>query len=246
MKTDRQMHRKLIELAFEKAEEDLKKKGTSDHSKKKKAKRLSEVILEYENYLYSDRSLVNLYRNLVELEKEDEFIKQSEVILALCKYLGYPDYESFQKDRQNEIFKPKEQSKNPLFRIFRHRKLVLVIGVSIAFILIWVLSFQVFMPKQQWMEWQENHYTEVNYNAQKLRNGTLKLYKEERILYFKKIEPDCNTDFFTDKGIENLWYGKNEKGELEFFTDQGLHPETGKTLKAITPYMIRKYICEDY
>ena len=31
---------------------------------------------------------------------------------------------------------------------------------------------------------------------------------------------------------------------LQYFTALGLHPETGKTLKPITQYMIDKYICD--
>ena len=45
-------------------------------------------------------------------------------------------------------------------------------------------------------------------------------------------------------GREQIWYGKNNRGELEFFTSQGLHPETKKTLKKITKYMIDKYVCK--
>ena len=44
-------------------------------------------------------------------------------------------------------------------------------------------------------------------------------------------------------GSERLWYGKNKNKELEYFTAFGKHPETGKTLKPITKYMIAKYIC---
>lgn len=44
----------------------------------------------------------------------------------------------------------------------------------------------------------------------------------------------------------NLWYGKNNSGEIEYFTALDKHPKTGKTLKKITDYMIRKYICESY
>jgi len=40
-----------------------------------------------------------------------------------------------------------------------------------------------------------------------------------------------------------IWYGRNIKKELEFFTSLGLHPETGKTLDPITDYMIKKYAC---
>ncbi len=48
---------------------------------------------------------------------------------------------------------------------------------------------------------------------------------------------------FKEDDSVRIWYGKNREGELEYFSSQGLHPQTGKTLKPITRYMIEKYIC---
>ena len=51
------------------------------------------------------------------------------------------------------------------------------------------------------------------------------------------------TDFFapiTNKPL--IWYAKNKEGEIECFTNPGLHPITGKTLDEITPYIIQKYV----
>ena len=39
-----------------------------------------------------------------------------------------------------------------------------------------------------------------------------------------------------------ILYGKNAAKEYEYFTHPGLHPETGKTLKPISRYIIKKYI----
>lgn len=57
------------------------------------------------------------------------------------------------------------------------------------------------------------------------------------------MKPSCDLIFFDKSGNAQIWYGKNLKGELEIFTSLGLHPETGKTLKPISKYMIEKYIC---
>jgi hypothetical protein len=100
--------------------------------------------------------------------------------------------------------------------------------------------------KQRWMIWNNNQYVEVSFDVEKYGLSNLKLYKYERIKNFKEVKPDCNYTFFKLDGSENLWYQKSTDGELEFFTSFGLHPETGKTLKKITPYMIRKYICESH
>ena len=93
------------------------------------------------------------------------------------------------------------------------------------------------------MVWDDTNYIEVVFNANKYSINQLKLYNEDRINNFKKIIPNCDTKFFNDDGSENVWYGKNNNGELEFFTAFGRHPKTGKILKPITNYMIRKYIC---
>lgn len=96
------------------------------------------------------------------------------------------------------------------------------------------------------MIWEVDHYEEVSFDPKKYGIGKLKLYKKERILYFKKIEGTCEYTYFDTEGEVRVWYGKNHTGKLELFTSLGLHPETGKTLKPITKYMIRKYICPEY
>ena len=95
------------------------------------------------------------------------------------------------------------------------------------------------------MIWDNDHYVEVKFDIEKYNISQLKYYKEERIKFFKRIEPDCNYEFFSSDGSVMVWYGKNAKKELQYFTDYGLHPETGKTLKPITDYMINKYICDE-
>ena len=43
-----------------------------------------------------------------------------------------------------------------------------------------------------------------------------------------------------DNAIGNVWYNKSD-GKVEFFTNYGLHPENGKTLKPISKYILNKY-----
>ena len=60
-------------------------------------------------------------------------------------------------------------------------------------------------------------------------------------------EGQCTTlyySFFRNGNYDNplVWYGKSpNKREYEFFNHPGLHPETGKTLKPISKYIIKKY-----
>jgi hypothetical protein len=93
------------------------------------------------------------------------------------------------------------------------------------------------------MEWQETRYVETSFDAEKLKTGVLKVYKEERIESFRELFPNCTTRFFNEDGSVQVWYGKDMDGEMDFFSSYGLHPETNKTLRPITQYIIDKYVC---
>ena len=59
---------------------------------------------------------------------------------------------------------------------------------------------------------------------------------------FKKVHKDSIAQFFSADGSPLIWYGKNPEGEYEYFTDLDRHPETGKSLKEITQYIIEHHI----
>ncbi|WP_299278394.1 hypothetical protein [uncultured Psychroserpens sp.] len=151
------------------------------------------------------------------------------------------------KKEENE----KGNSKDGSVIINNYQRIIIYIkNNTIKLILSTLLIASIFViisiNQKRWMVWQNDHYIEVKFDIEKYDLNQLKLYKKERILNFKKITPDCSTDFFKSDGTENLWYGKNIDGKLEYFTDLGLHPETGTTLKKITNHMIKKYICDTY
>ena len=124
-------------------------------------------------------------------------------------------------------------------------KILLYIGVVMLIAFGSISTKHILKNETRWMVWQEDHYVEVEFDTEKHKVNQLKLYKEDRINLFKKIIPVCDsTKFFNEDGSVNIWYGKNRNKELEYFTALGLHPETGKTLKPITQYMIDKYICD--
>ena len=94
----------------------------------------------------------------------------------------------------------------------------------------------------------QNIRKEVGENSEKSRlelESKLSSINKE-INNFHKTTPSCDTVFFNQDTTVRLWYGKNTDGNLEYFTSLGLHPQTNKTLKPITPYMIKKYICNNY
>lgn len=94
------------------------------------------------------------------------------------------------------------------------------------------------------MFWDQSHYKAIDCDSQLLGLGSFRKIvpvQEHLFRHFKKIEVNPETIFFqNNKPI--VWYGKNLKGEYEYFTYSGEHPETGKYLRPITNYHINKYV----
>ncbi len=230
------MHNLLLIKAFEKAKKEEQEKGIKEPSNHSLAKIISEVISN-EKTAIGEKRLGDYYKLALKNENEDINIPQLGVILGLCNFLGYESYEDFiEKNRK------KDKEGNKLLFFFQNNKIKLSISIITLIAVLIIVSIN----QQRWMVWEKNHYMEVKFDVEKYKIGQLKLYNEERIKHFRKIDVDCNTEFFNSIGKVKIWYGKNNKKELEYFTSIGLHPETEKTLDPITIYMIRKYICKGY
>jgi hypothetical protein len=94
------------------------------------------------------------------------------------------------------------------------------------------------------MVWVENHYKAADYEAVK-DTAEVRPFNQDLLDNFKKITVCDTTTFFKNGDIDKpvIWYGKTpDKKQYEYFNQPGLHPETGKTLKPITKYIIDKYI----
>jgi len=226
------MHSKLLIEVFKKIKENEKHRTGVEPSTSAAAKLISDYISEKKKIPFGPKSLTDYHRDS-ENKKEDNrevIIKQPKVVEAMCEYLGFDNYIDFIKQNSGEDTKQNSKALN----FIKNNKLAIIISL--------VVISGIFMyysaTKQKWMEWKTDHYVEVEFDSDKLSNGTLKLYKEERIKLFKKIVPVCNeTRFFNEDGSVKIWYEKNKDKKLEYFTAVGLHPETGKTLKPITIYI---------
>ncbi|MBX9806809.1 MAG: hypothetical protein K2X95_03315 [Flavobacteriaceae bacterium] len=94
------------------------------------------------------------------------------------------------------------------------------------------------------MVWVNNHYEAAEYDVVK-DTAEVCPFNQEVLNHFKKITVCDTTTFFKNGDTEHplVWYGKSQdKKEYEYFNQPGLHPETDKTLKPITKYIIGKYI----
>ncbi|SFN61144.1 hypothetical protein SAMN04487989_1028 [Bizionia echini] len=233
------MHKELIINAFEKARNELINQGHQNPSAVKIAEELSYYIQEIEGFSLGERTYRDYYNSAVKEETKDIEIRQIKVVNGLCQYLGFDNYVDFKND---EFPKVKSSHSTNSKSFFQQNKIVIILLLAVTTTFIIYNS----VTQQKWMIWETDHYVEVDFNAKLLKEGILKLYDQDRIDNFRKTTPDCAYPYFKEDGKENLWYGKNQDGKLEFFTSIGLHPGTGKTLKKITPYMIKKYICETY
>jgi len=102
----------------------------------------------------------------------------------------------------------------------------------------------IFSPNKNCMVWDKTHYEAAVYDAVKDTAEVIPL-NQGVLDNFKKISVCDTTTFFKNGDTDHplVWYGKSlDKKQYEYFNQPGLHPETGKTLKPISKYMIRKHI----
>ena len=116
---------------------------------------------------------------------------------------------------------------------------VLIIGISVF------LNIKNLTTKEC-MVWKGDKYKAVDCSETINSFAETTLPKDDKLIEeFRKMKVDTKTSFFDKKGNPKIWYIKNPNGTLEFFNKPGLHPETGKTLRPISKYIIQKYIINE-
>ncbi|MGJ8659324.1 MAG: hypothetical protein ACSHWV_05680 [Cellulophaga fucicola] len=197
----------------------------------------------------SSKTLERAYNKYVS-NKESKYknINDSSVNL-LCEYLGYENYKEYVK--ANPVNKkPKESTAGPL-NSTRDDKVNKRSALIIIVLLICALGAAVYFFSQapgsqteKCMVWVKTEYQLIDCTTNlppEYRTQILP-YDKNKLKNFKKVEVTMVTNFFdeiTSKPL--LWYCK-DNDEIEYFSSPGLHPVTGKTLRAITPYIIEKYV----
>jgi hypothetical protein len=224
------MHKKLLEEAFNKAKEETGSERITHLSQ-----HLSDFIVEDSREPYGERILRDYYNRIIN-NSEERICLKAHAVESLSHYLGFSNYSDFIKISPTETTNNSTNSKTFL----NTYKYAILISL---FIIVALFIFNS-VTKQRFMIWDNDHYIEVNFDTKKYSLNQLKIFKEERVELFKKVKPSCDYVFFDQQQNVKLWYGKNISKELEYFTALGLHPETGKTLKPITLYMIDKHICK--
>ncbi|QOW09933.1 hypothetical protein Q73A0000_05940 [Kaistella flava (ex Peng et al. 2021)] len=92
--------------------------------------------------------------------------------------------------------------------------------------------------KKECMYWKEDHYEAV-FCDEKIAGATIIAWDEGQYKQLKKINlPDTLT---VDNALGKVWYDKSNN-TLEYFTNYGIHPVNGKTLRPITKHIVENHL----
>lgn len=187
---------------------------------------------KYKDYMVKSKTMKNYYEKHVEgrINSSKEPTLQLKNLIA--EYLGFDDYPDFESKKPNNGNFPKGTGK-----AINKKHFYIITSSIIVLLLVLSLSYKnVLFMDYNCIVWEKDHYTKAPcYYLNSIDNTTYHIDIDR----FKKITLTKGMEFFTD-GKENFWYGSNTKGEREFFTARGVHPETLKELDPITEYILEK------
>lgn len=219
----------IVRRVFEKA-----KDGCVSHSRYALSKHISGVTE------LSSKTLERAYDRYIN-EDLEKGAPTADSVDFLCRYLGYENYADYVS--KNAL--PSNDSGNGGTGKggVQFQWILYLVAMTIG---VFIITSLVRMNQEpRCMVWDKTHYKEVSCSAEPSTvNGMAVVpYDNSKFLNFKKVEVTMATPFFSEVNQRPLiWYHKTKAGEMEYFTAPGLHPVTGKTLDAITPYMIQKYV----
>ncbi|MGV0921561.1 hypothetical protein ACTS94_14580 [Empedobacter falsenii] len=244
----------LFEKVFEKAKNECgssSKNGMSVH--------LEKVISDDYNYPITSKSFSRHFDDFV---KENNLKKEisPDLLNILAHYIGYESFEDF--NQKNQLTKKEEKEivsvkpiiddniseeesiinlpskKNNFFEKIKLQRNKVIAGSGIATIL---ASGGLFLnsvnQNSSCMIWKENHYEEIECEETSPQMNAVPY--NEIVFQLKKITKPDTLNF--ENALDKVWYTK-KNGEVEFYTNYGLHPENGKTLKPVTKYILTKYV----
>ncbi|MBD0778466.1 hypothetical protein HPE56_11730 [Maribacter sp. ANRC-HE7] len=224
----------IVRRVFDKA-----KFGCVSHSRYALSKYVSEATG------LSSKTLERAYDKYINGDEEkgdgEKWAPNSDSVDFLCVYLGYEHYADYVS--KNAFPNNGSEQGSPGKGGVQMKWILYLLGMTL---IVFVITSLVRINQEpKCMTWVATHYEEVPCSTQPSRvNGMAVVpYDKSKIMNFKKVEVTMATPFFSEVNQRPLiWYHKTKEGEIEYFTAPGLHPVTGKTLDAITPYMIQKYV----
>ncbi|MGE8424775.1 MAG: hypothetical protein ACN6PI_18200 [Sphingobacterium siyangense] len=244
----------LFEKVFEKAKNECgssSKNGMSVH--------LEKVISDDYNYPITSKSFSRHFDDFV---KENNLKKEinPDLLNILAHYIDYESFGDF--NQKNQLTKKEEKEivsvkpiiddniseeesiinlpskKNNFFEKIKLQRNKIIAGSGIATILAsGGLFLNSFNQNSSCMIWKENHYEKIECEETSPQMNAVPY--NETVFQLKKITKPDTLNF--ENALDKVWYTK-KNGEVEFYTNYGLHPENGKTLKPVTKYILTKYV----
>ena len=198
-------------------------------------KNISEVedIIADEEANYDSEGLIEETINEVVEKSEVEDSTDKEIVTIEAevnapKVIGFSEEVSIEK--QNNI---------SLKKIGIIGIVAVIIGISLF------LNFKTWTTKDC-MVWKDDKYEAVDCSETINSFAETTLPKDDKLIEeFRKMKVNSKTSFFDKKGNPKVWYIKNPNGILEFYNQPGLQPETRKTLKPISRYIIQEYVLNE-
>lgn len=221
------------------------------------ANELQEVDFNHENYI-GKRKAERYYEKYIEGRKNVSVKIPNEYQRDfMSKYLGYKNYEDFKKQNEvkiattqqgnnDQIDKEKQGNteeeniegieiiKEPDIQIttkVKNWKKTVLVSISIlsSLYIAIIINKDVLFNSNKCIVWIGDRYKKTSCFTSGAIDNSKHLINVD---LFKKVELDSTANFFTN-GKPNFWYGKNLERDIEYFTQRGLHPETGEELKPI-------------
>lgn len=145
-------------------------------------------------------------------------------------------------DKEGDVEKGELKKKNTTDeKIFQKSKNIPVSVILFGLLLfVGVSAFAIKnYTQKKCMVWREDHYEKIACDE---NEDFISPLNEDVLKNLKKIKVFDTTQFF-DGNRPIVWYIK-ENHKCEFFSSPGLHPVSGKTLKQITPHIIKVHILD--
>lgn len=198
----------------------------------KNISKVEEIIADEKTNFDSEKPIVESSNDEVEKTEiegvADESIEIIETEVNTPKVIGVSEELSIKKKKNV-----------PLKKIGITGIVVVIIGISLF------LNIRNYTTKDC-MVWKGKKYEAVDCSQTINSFAETTLPKDDKLIEeFRKMKVDTKTSFFDKKGNPKIWYIKNPNGTLEFFNQPGLQPETGKTLRPISKYIIQEYVLNE-
>lgn len=204
----------------------------------------------------SSRTLERAYSRYI---KGDEKVGKpiEDSINFFCKYLGYDNYEDYlNKNSIPDLLEPvlegeKVIPEDGVKGVKKHRKLIITISIAFGMVAIfgvnknWSTVTGMISLDQKCMVWNKTKYEIISCDSGSYSKYASKVEPLDavKLSNFKKVKVTMATLFFSEVTDQPLiWYYKNKRGKIEYYTAPGLHPINGTTLKKITEGIIEKYV----